>query len=197
MCFCVVQYLDILIGTINHKKTNILIWKQTFIHIYKKKNKVSAHERRSVEDNFIPSAKKSFWKITRDEYWHWDVNTAKQSETQEAVVMNEEQLCINTKCLKWAAIKLSRRSSASYSCGVWIWRKYTHTSHTHTQEGDHTSFMIWCMWEQRQNRRSYTGSVVKMKSKLAFSHKQNGAFEPENKRNIWQNVSTFFVFSLA
>lgn len=43
------------------QNTHTLIWKQTFIHIYKKKN-VSIHERRSAEDSFIPSAKKSFWK---------------------------------------------------------------------------------------------------------------------------------------
>lgn len=89
----------------------------------------------------------------------------------------------NTKCLKCSTMKMSRRSSASYSRGVCIWHKYTHITHSYTHNihkpenkqailfSYYLGWWIWCILIQ--NRNSGTGSVLKIKSKLASSQEQN------------------------
>lgn len=60
------SYYIFLVGTINHKTQTYSHLKADF-YTYLQKEKQSQYERR-VEDIFIPSARKSFWKITTDEY---------------------------------------------------------------------------------------------------------------------------------
>lgn len=124
------------------QNTNILIWKQTFIHIYKKNNKFSAHERRIVWRQFHSIRREvvleNHTKGTlrpRCKYSITEWNTHGRCNEWGAALHHVFEG--NTEYFKRSAIKMSRRSSASYSRGVWIRHRYPHI---HTHKYAHTRY---------------------------------------------------------
>lgn len=168
---------------ISHNKPqniNILIWKQTFIHIYNNnKNKISAHERRLIEEfhsvcKEVVLKNHNRWILTlRCKYSLTEWDTWGPCNEWGAALHHIFEG--NTICLKWSALKMS------YSCGAWIWHEYTHFTHSyihniHKPEPIQAglclknSFRLLdlklthvLMGKQTQNRNSYTGSVLKIK----------------------------------